>query len=94
MLRQKNYSDSETSSDASAKSNNAAKLQREKLKKMRGREKPQLPEELVVQEDVYEELVLVRVSVELHQAMASVAESLRLEAQLELDELGVVSEAG
>lgn len=59
---------------------------------MRGREKPQLPEELVGPEAAYEELVLVRVSVELRQVMASAAGLHQREAQLELEleELGVV----
>lgn len=61
---------------------------------MRGRGKLQLPEVLVVLEGAYEELVLVRVSVELRQAMASVAESHRVEAQPELDELGVALAVG
>lgn len=66
------------------------KLQHEKPKKMRGREKPQLPEELVAQGDAYEELVLVRVPVEFRQATASAAGPHQQEAQLELEELAVV----
>lgn len=61
MSKQRSYNDNEMPSDANEKSSSAVKLPQERPKKTRGRERQQRPEELVVQEGAFGELVLVRV---------------------------------